>query len=244
MVSAQGIGWFAAGLIYFGLALESSDLGGNMYINLILSSLADFPGNFFCAYFCYRFGRKKSVLVSLFICSVLMLGIAATPKYWSVVTMISLAMIGKFFINVAFNGFYICSFELYPTVLKTQGMTVNIITSRTGAAIAPFIVSVLQGMYPPLPFIVMSGTGFVATACGLVLSETNKKPSRETYPDFFEKQENVVTVHSCQEDADGNERAALLEGNLNTVSYLVNNSKLIDWSKEYINVMDKYNVAC
>ena len=162
MVFAQGIGWFAVGLIFYGLALESSDLGGSMYFNLIFISLAAFPANFFCAYFCSRFGRKKSVLVSLFICSILMLGIAATPKYWShgVVTRILLAMIGKFFLIVAFNGFYIWSFELFPTVIKTQGMTVNIITSRTGAAIAPFIVSVLQEMYPPLPFIVMSGIGF------------------------------------------------------------------------------------
>ena len=220
MVCAQGIGWFASGLIYFGLALESSDLGGNMYFNMILSSLADFPGNFFCAYFCSRSGRKKSVLVSLFICSVLMMGIAATPKTWShgVVTRISLAMIGKFFINAALNGFYICSFELFPTVLRTQGMTVNILTCHIGAATAPFIVSILQRMYPPLPFIVMSGIAFVATACGLVLSETNKKPTRETYQDFFDKQENAVTVHFCQEDADCNERTALLEGNLNTVS--------------------------
>ena len=215
MVCVQGIGWFAVGLIFYGLSLESSDLGGNMYFNMILSSLADFPGCFVCAYFCSRFGRKKSVLVSIFICAVLMVGIAAIPKSWSrgFVTRISLALIGKFFINVAFSGFYIWSFELFPTVLRAQGMIVNIITCHIGASIAPFIVSVLQGIYPPLPFIVMSGIAFVATVFGLVLPETNKKPTRETYEDFFDKQENVVTVNGCEEDPDDNDRTALLEEN-------------------------------
>lgn len=192
-VLAQAVGWFTNGLVYYALSLEAADLGGDIYTNFVMVAFADVPGNILAIYICNRFGRKKSTLLSFLIGGLLLGCIAPIPKSYSHghIIRIVLALIGKCCIDISFSGFYIWTLELYPTVVRTQGMTICQISCRVGSASAPFIVNVLRNVWPPLPFIIMCGASILAALMGLILPETSGKATREKYEDIYTKPANI-----------------------------------------------------
>ena len=62
-------------------------------------------------------------------------------------------------------------------------MSINIITSRVGAATSPFIKT-LDMIHPSAPFILLATTSLLASAVCLVLPRTLGKPTREILEDF------------------------------------------------------------
>merc|ERR1712168_1455753 len=193
-----GIVWFTIGLVYYAIVLEAASLGGDMYKTFALTALADMPSFFTSAYTCDKFGRKKSNLISLFIAGILVGGIAIVPQTYAhryVVNMV-LVMIGKFFAENAFNGIYTWSFEVFPTVLRSQGISVCVIFQRLGLLVVPFLTTVLQSVSYGLPFIFMCVLAILCCLLGITLPETNKKPTRENYEDFFEKKTRDVVGKS------------------------------------------------
>ena len=194
--------WFTLAVVFYSIAMESSNLGGNLYQAFALSTLADFPSCFVCSYVCNRFGRKKSILTGLFVSGVLLGGMILVPKNLSYRYIVNLVIIilARFVNNTALNGLYTWTFELFPTVLRSQGMSVCVVLKQLGMFGVPFIVRVLNQISYKLPFLIMFGLAVVTTGIGLVLPETNKLPTRESYDDFFEKKEPAMVVGRSQSD--------------------------------------------
>ena len=181
--------WTTVALVYYAIALESSNLGGNMYQAFALAALADLPSNFAAFWACNYLGRKRAVLGSLFICGLFIGGTTLVPHHhsYTYIVNISLVMISKFMIDLAFNGIFIWTFELYPTCLRSQGWAVCVVFERIGALVVPFLTTVLQSINPKLPFIIMGCVSGIASIGGLILPETNKQATRETYEDFYKE---------------------------------------------------------
>ena len=81
---------------------------------------------------------------------------------------------------------YLWAFELYPTVVRSQGMTICQITGRIGSAAAPFIATNLSAFNKSLPFIVFGASSLVSLLLSLLLPETNNVKTREVFDDFLE----------------------------------------------------------
>ena len=63
-------------------------------------------------------------------------------------------------------------------------MGLNIVTSRTGAAVSPFI-KILDQIHPSAPFILMAATLVISVVLCLLLPETLGKPTREAFDDML-----------------------------------------------------------
>ena len=184
-----GFMWTTVSLLYYSLVLEAASLGGNMYTTFMLTACADIPSCVTSVYTCDRFGRKKTNLVSLTIAGILIGLLALIPQTlsWKYILNMILVMIAKFFAENGFNGIYTWSFEVFPTVIRSQGISVCVIFQRVGLLAVPFLTTVLQGVSHILPFVFMFALSICACLLGLTLPETNNKPTRERYEDFFEK---------------------------------------------------------
>ena len=60
------------------------------------------------------------------------------------------------------------------------------LAARIGSVLAPFVSDLLIQVYASLPFFLMGGVAISAAAVALLLDETNKKPTREHFDDFFQ----------------------------------------------------------
>ncbi len=55
-------------------------------------------------------------------------------------------MIGKFFISISFAVIYVFTAELYPTLLRSTGVSTGSFCARIGGVIAPYIGVMVSNM--------------------------------------------------------------------------------------------------
>ena len=82
--------------------------------------------------------------------------------------------------------------ELFPTILRNQGLSLCGVIDRGSMVLIPYLTSMLQQVNQSLPFVVMGVMAFLASAVGLMLPDTKRKATRETYGDFFDMKSNEV----------------------------------------------------
>ena len=181
---SQSFIWLTTAMLYFAITLESSKLGGNMYKVFAFSVVVEIPGSFAALFLCNRVGRKRCILGSLLLCGFFVGGIALVPRSLTALSIV-LALVAKFFVNLTFNAVYIWTFEINPTVIRSQGLNFCATLGYAGGIFSPYLVGTLQNVDRALPFVTMSLVAVCACACGLLLPETNGLPTRETYGDYF-----------------------------------------------------------
>ena len=59
--------------------------------------------------------------------------------------MVGLAVVGKFAATTAFSSMNLYLAELFPTEIRSRGITMAFMISRLGAILAPFIIDLLVG---------------------------------------------------------------------------------------------------
>jgi len=197
----QSILWFGIGLVFYAIALESSNLNGNLYTDFVLSSLADVPGNAIALISSMYVGRKKVVSVSFLVSTGFFLALGFAPQ--SLVSLrVTFAILGRMVLTVPFSTMFLWTFEIYPTVLRPQGMNFCLLVSRIGSTLAPFLTSVLQDADPKLPYFIMAGVALICSVLPLLLPEMLHKPTRKEYVELFDE-DNIrvaaaVSVNSVQ----------------------------------------------
>ena len=177
----QGYAWLVNGMVYYGLSLAADDFGGSLYRNYVLVSIIEFPAIIMAIHFCQRFGRKKTVMYPMFIGSVACVMVAFIPATGDAkIARILLGMVGKLCITVSFDAIYTWSVELYPTNIRAEGMGFLQVTSRIGAASAPWVAKGLKSLHKSIPFVFMGVAAFIAAGLLIMLPETKGLATSET----------------------------------------------------------------
>mmetsp|Transcript_21315 Transcript_21315/g.48815 ORF Transcript_21315/g.48815 Transcript_21315/m.48815 type:complete len:172 (+) Transcript_21315:253-768(+) len=135
------------------------------------------------------FGRRSTILALLFLigfsCTVLALCLEGSPTLRVV-----FALIGSASTSSAFSAEYIFTGELYPTSVRSMGLSVGSQVARIGAFFSPVIL-LLRYHNPALPFAVWGALALVAAYVSLLLPETGDTDSLETVHDLH------LLLHRC-----------------------------------------------
>ena len=170
---AQGYAWMVIAMFSF----AADDLGGSPYSNYLLVNAVGFPTALFVGILCDKFGRKKTVILSLVLASVACFLIAFIHNKHA---RVSIGMAGKFFASNSFNGVYIWSAEIFPTSTRSEGMGFLQFAARVGSALAPFVVKVLKKVHHTAPFISLGALGSIGFLILFVLPETKGKKVKDS----------------------------------------------------------------
>lgn len=176
--------WITAAMVYYGVSLGSPDLGGSLYVNFVLISVVEFPGNIAAIWMMGRIGRKRTVVLTMILAAVSALGSVLLTMYdpgndkGFYAGRIIMAMIAKFLIMITFDALYTYTAELYPTTVRNTALGSSIAIGRIGAFSAPFIVT-LNRVHPLLPYGIMGILSLVAGLLYSTLPETKGRPTQE-----------------------------------------------------------------
>jgi len=233
VVLAQGFLWFNTGMSFYTITWAFADLGGDKYLNFIMSTVVEVPSFFISIFVLQRFGRRKSTFTACILLSISCLGVACIPKSDQYKALrLCCGLMGKFMAITIFSCIYLWSNEIYATVVRTQGMGINIVTSRAGAATSPFI-KVLDSLHPAAPFGLLTVTSIIASLCILMLPETLNKPTRETMADMLQDpQKHPVQMQAIFSAAD--DSVGIHDNDINN-RFLVDNE---DWNEETDHLID------
>uniref|UniRef100_A0A6P7G0L1 Organic cation transporter protein-like n=1 Tax=Diabrotica virgifera virgifera TaxID=50390 RepID=A0A6P7G0L1_DIAVI len=191
--------WFANNLTYYGLSWNTNNLGGDPYLNFVISGAVEIPGYSLLLIFLNKWGRRNLMCSCMMITGACLLLTMLVPAghQWLLIT---LAMIGKLTITASYGAVYILSTEQFPTVIRNAGLGAGSTFARFGSILAPYM-NALSHVWLPLPLLVFGTCAFIGGLMSLVLPETLNKKLPETMEEGeqFGKKKKKIPDESLSE---------------------------------------------
>ncbi|XP_077977305.1 organic cation transporter protein-like [Glandiceps talaboti] len=194
--------WVVITLVYYGLSFNTSNLGGDDYVNCFLAGAVEIPayGLGILLLDAKRFGRRWSMFYTLVVAGVCCIAAAFVPPCGDLVWFgITLTMISKFSITSSFGMVYVYTAELYPTPVRCLGVGLCSMCARVGGMLAPQLL-LMGELWTKLPPFVFGSASIIAGFVTLSLPETrgiNLLETLEEGEQFGKKQEREETTSSC-----------------------------------------------
>ncbi|XP_056155869.1 solute carrier family 22 member 13-like [Lampris incognitus] len=166
----MGYIWFATNVVYYGLSLNVGDFGLDIYLTQFIFGIVEVPARLASAVIIAHFGRRICLVVTLVFGGATCLSILTIPSDLPVV-ITAIAVLGKFLSTISFSIIYVYSAELYPTVLRQNGIGVNFMCARVGGILAP-LIRLLEVYHFAIPMLIYGILPLVAGGLALLLPET------------------------------------------------------------------------
>ncbi|XP_042883647.1 organic cation transporter protein-like [Penaeus japonicus] len=178
--------YLLVGVVYFGLSLSGGDLSSDPFLYMALTGVVELPAYTLVIPVVARFGRRAPVVAFFFLGAVVLLALPFVPAGTG--ESMTLALLGKMSIASAFQILDFYSSELFPTEVRTRGMSTALVLSRVGSTCSPFITDYLGPLYPWAPSAVFGAASVVAGLATLALPETLYVPLPDTVAHLEERQ--------------------------------------------------------
>ncbi|NWX12057.1 S22A7 protein, partial [Aegotheles bennettii] len=159
----SGAVWFGVAFSYYGMSLNLTGFGLNMYLSQFVFGVIEIPAKMVMYVLVNRVGRRQSQAWTLILTGLCVGANVIIPKSFTSLRSV-VAIMGKGFSEAAFTTVYLYTSELYPTVLRQNGMGYTSFVARLGGSLAP-LVFLLDEVWRSLPQVTYCG---VAVCCGSV----------------------------------------------------------------------------
>ncbi|XP_069171909.1 organic cation transporter protein isoform X2 [Procambarus clarkii] len=173
--------WFVNSGVYYGLSLNTGNLGGNAYLNFVISGMVELPAHVITILLLDRVGRRIPLCTFLVLGGLALVSTMFVPKDLSWL-LITLAMAGKLCITASYAIIYVVTAEIFPTVVRNVGVGSSSMVARVGGALAPYI-NLLGDQWQPLPLLIFGSLACTAGLLALLLPETLGRHLPETIQD-------------------------------------------------------------
>ncbi|XP_028996568.1 solute carrier family 22 member 2-like [Betta splendens] len=175
--------WFTSAVVYQGLIMRLGILGGNVFLDFLISGLVEFPAALLILLTIERVGRRLPFASANFVAGASCLLTAFIPDsmFWFKTIV---ACIGRLGITMTFEMVIFVNTELYPTFVRNLGVSVCSTLCDVGGIVAPFLLYRLAVIWLELPLIIFGGLAFLAGGLVLLLPETRGVPLPDTIDDI------------------------------------------------------------
>uniref|UniRef100_A0A8C3DK54 Solute carrier family 22 member 7 n=1 Tax=Corvus moneduloides TaxID=1196302 RepID=A0A8C3DK54_CORMO len=156
----SGVVWFGVAFSYYGMSMNLTGFGLNIYLSQFVFGIIEIPAKMVMYVLVNRVGRRQSQAWTL-----ILTGLSFTSLRSAV------AIMAKGFSEAAFTTVYLYTSELYPTILRQNGMGYTSFMARLGGALAP-LVFLLDEAWRSLPEVTYCGVAVCSGAVAFLLPET------------------------------------------------------------------------
>lgn len=188
----SGIVWFGVACTYYGISLNVSGFGVNIYLTQFIYGAIEIPGKLLVLYSLNKIGRRWSqvgmlIMTGLCICCNLFI-----PEDMGTIRT-ALGALGKMFSEASFTAIYLYTSELYPTVMRQNGLGYCSFMARLGVSISPLMMF-FEDVWAPLPSITFSLVAFAAALSASFLAETRNIRLPETIEDVEQRRRQSISA--------------------------------------------------
>ncbi|KAM8772701.1 solute carrier family 22 member 7-like isoform 1-T1 [Acanthopagrus schlegelii] len=165
-----GIVWFAVACTYYGLSLNIEGFGVNIYLTQFIFGTIEVPGKALIYFTVKKIGRRFSQAGSLVLTGLCVLCNIFIPRDYGVFRT-AVGALGKMLAEAAFTALYLYTIELYPTVMRQNGMGYCSFLARIGVALSP-LIQLLEEVWGKLPSTIFTLVTFAGALSASFLPET------------------------------------------------------------------------
>uniref|UniRef100_A0A667ZEW1 Solute carrier family 22 member 13b n=1 Tax=Myripristis murdjan TaxID=586833 RepID=A0A667ZEW1_9TELE len=162
--------WFGTNVVYYGLSLNVGDFGLDIYLTQFIFGVVEMSSYLVSLASIQHFGRRIYQAGVLLISGCACLVIPAIPKDLPVVVTI-IAVLGKFASSASYATICVYTAELYPTVLRQNGIGLNFMCGRVAGILAPLIL-LLEVYHHSIPMVLFGILPLIAGCLCFFLPET------------------------------------------------------------------------
>nr|KAI8729344.1 organic cation transporter protein-like isoform X1 [Biomphalaria glabrata] len=180
--------WAVCSMSYYGMSLSVGSLSGSIFLNAVLYGLVELLSYIISYFLLDRIGRRR-LHIGFMVITGLSCSVSSLPTLYggySWLTII-LATIGKFGVSGAYANIWLYSAELFPTVLRSSGLSSGSFFARIGGLISPFIANIGTGrggnLEKLIPLFIFGALSLVAGFSAYFLPETKNRRLPETIED-------------------------------------------------------------
>ncbi|OWK58495.1 Solute carrier family 22 member 13, partial [Lonchura striata] len=170
MTSIMLFAWFVNSFVYYGLSLNVTNFGLDIYLTQLAFGAVEIPARVGCIFILQRFGRRKTQAVLLVLSGLVCLIITSIPEDQPVATTV-LATIGKFAASASFSTSYVYAAELFPTVVRQTGLGLCSMSARVAGILAP-LVRLLGQYHRAIPMAIFGSGPVLGGLLCVLLPET------------------------------------------------------------------------
>ncbi|KAI4814518.1 hypothetical protein KUCAC02_003710 [Chaenocephalus aceratus] len=177
--------WLSTSFAYYGLAMDLQKFGVDIYLIQVIFGAVDIPAKVIMVVSMTYIGRRISQCGALIIAGITILINLLIP-YDKQTARTCMAVLGKGCLAASFNCCYLYSGELFPTIIRQNGMGWVSMMARMGAMVAPMVL--LTADYLPwLPGLIYGGAPILSGIAAIFLPETLGSPLPDTIQDVEDR---------------------------------------------------------
>uniref|UniRef100_A0A3B4TC18 Solute carrier family 22 member 6 n=1 Tax=Seriola dumerili TaxID=41447 RepID=A0A3B4TC18_SERDU len=191
----SGILGYGVAFIYYGISLNITGFGLNLYLTQFIFAFIEMPMKIGLYFFLDKVGRGPGQIWAMLLTGLcLFINLFVAKDKWIIRSVV--AVLGKALSEASFTIMILFTTELYPTVVRQNGVGYTSFVTRLGASLSPLIM-LLEDVWHLLPEVtycaVAVGSGLVA----LLLPET----LNTRLPEFIEDIEKPSKINKEEGDS-------------------------------------------
>ncbi|CAK9292284.1 unnamed protein product [Gordionus sp. m RMFG-2023] len=158
--------------------LDCHPLQRSDYVDLLWTTLAEFPGLFLTVFIIESLGRKITIAIEFFAFSIFVFLLNICSNRAMMTTFIFIA---RTVISAGFQATYVYTPEVYPTTIRALGIGTCSMMARVGAILTPFVAQVLLKTSVRSAIDIYAASSIIAGICSLLLPiETKGREMKDT----------------------------------------------------------------
>lgn len=185
-----GSTWFGVAFTYYGISLNIIGFGLNVYLTQLIYGAIELPAKIGIYFSLDKIGRRNSqvgTLLATGACFAINVFIPFRMKLLRTIV----AVLGKGLSEASFTCVFLYTTELYPTVLRQNGLGYSSFVARVGVSVAP-LISLLDSTWGPLPQVLFCAVAVTAGLLALLLPETQNVRLPETIEDVEQTRKRSI----------------------------------------------------
>ncbi|KAM4585505.1 solute carrier family 22 member 7-like [Odontesthes bonariensis] len=166
----SGIVWYGVAFTYYGISLNITGFGLNPYLTQFIFASIEMPMKIGVYFSLEKIGRRyceMGALLSTGVC--LFVNLFVSKDKWVIRTIV--AVLGKSMSEASFTIMFLYTTELYPTVVRQNGLGYTSFMARLGVSISPLIM-LLEDVWHLLPEATYCAVAVGSSLVALLLPET------------------------------------------------------------------------
>lgn len=165
-----GIMWYGVASTYYGISLNISGFGLNIYLTHFIYAAIEIPAKMSMYFFLNIIGRRKCQAGTLLLTGAcVFINIFVPDRLWYVRA--AIAILGKGSSEASFTTAFLYTSEIYPTVIRQNAVGYTSFMSRLGVSLAPLVL-LLDDVWDTLPQIIICSVAILSGLLALLLPET------------------------------------------------------------------------